>query len=305
MKRFACRRTLWCNVQQMHDRIAGALALSALADAAGFAHEPHGLAGKIGDPASPLLPLVQPFRESKANPWNLWASKRETRGRRGVVTDDTSFRIHLLEPWLRDTQEVSEPSFRSWLRTAKFAHPVAPRLARILEKTWKAQERNRPYGFFSPGLDTAWGQFLYGSLILHESAPDLESFSRLDPTNSLARFAGAIPDRTVPKKEHEFLDQLRSETRKWEWPFHPDRQWHETVAVLAFAQGDPNRLLRVAHILPGDCDTVGAAAGLLLGRQLGLRVLTDTLGEELALVEAMTRIMLGVSLEQRVQAYMG
>ena len=81
------------------DKLKGMILLGALGDALGCPTEE---TCQSGDNYSNYSCSLQPYVSSSyhASEWGVWPNQSQIVGEYGVVTDDTSFRISLLEPWL-------------------------------------------------------------------------------------------------------------------------------------------------------------------------------------------------------------
>jgi len=307
------------------DRIAGALALSAVGDALGLPRESLGLSG-LASPiplsAEDWLPPAENFREPDPNPWNIWAAAQHTLGLSGVVSDDSATKIALTEPWLASTNEVSEASFQCWLETAELdSMPRA--LASEYLSAWDGQRRGVPAGsFYNPEFAVNWGPFVFGSVGLTrwfvpcsldhpnwgwcsrlfqdllEAAIDGETFrSRLESRAELlfAWNVGAQGDREGIWKAE--LVPFETAFR----PFHPLVQLMGIVAALAAGEEDPMLALRLVATSAGDTDTVAAHAGLILGARHGLSAIRRI--PEVSMVEAAVEKLFGVTTEFRTESY--
>ena len=98
--------------------------LAAYGDALGAPQEFAGLRGEaVGDPrALGRLPVVRAadLEHTDGHPWNVWLPAAACDGRRGIVTDDTAFRVMHLHRWLRcEAPRITPRSARDffdWLR---------------------------------------------------------------------------------------------------------------------------------------------------------------------------------------------
>lgn len=306
---------------RFEDRIAGGLALSALGDAFGWVHEPRGLAGEIGDPERPFLPVVDPYREARANPWNLWFPARITKGRRGVPSDDTACRLGLIEPWLAECPNLPLLDF---VRQRGPSLPLrcARRMAKEIHRTSRAKARGKPYGFHVPGVPVNWGPFVLGSLALAGKVLpcELDEGYGVDTTRAYLRWcageelldvvnpplAGPVQSAIACADEptdEGFLNLLAGWSReRGVGPFDPLRQLGEAAAAVARADGDPERAIRLAGSIAGDSDTVASHVGLVVGFRTGLSGLRG-LETELQIVEETTQDLFGVTLPERVGIY--
>ena len=178
----------------MQDAITGALALSAYADALGLRNEKRGLKGEVSPFYDGPLPMTNTFRDSDANPWNIWAPLDTTRGLRGVVSDDTAVRAVLIEPWLASlphTAAVSETSFERWLSDDRTPEQVSWREAMAAEQArqWLQMFRlvvsrtdpeaeDLPPKFYVHDAPLIYGVFLYHEIALaFAGRPSQEVFS--------------------------------------------------------------------------------------------------------------------------------
>ncbi len=183
----------------LHDRIAGALSMSALGDAIGLPHESRGLRGEICAAADTLdpfeLPVADAFRDPQPNPWNIWAPAQRTANRRGVVSDDTAIRITIIEPWLADElrrgRRLDTLTDRDWLgwltrRRAPEGQPWREAMAHEHAQQWPAMyaladgdtaaQAPDPC-FFRTGIPVCFGTFLFAELALHHAhRPAVEVF---------------------------------------------------------------------------------------------------------------------------------
>ncbi|MEM9753347.1 MAG: ADP-ribosylglycohydrolase family protein [Planctomycetota bacterium] len=183
------------------DRIAGALAVSALGDAIGLPHEARGLRGEVAEDANTCdpfdLPVADDFRGEHGDPWNIWPTASLTAGMRGVVSDDTAIRIDLIEPWLNDAfgrglslNQLTEHDWLDWLTNRRMPDAEPWREAMVGEhaRQWPAMyalaDGDQPSCgdgpcFFRPGVPTCFGYFLFAELApLFADRPTTEVFDR-------------------------------------------------------------------------------------------------------------------------------
>lgn len=162
-------------MNDLHDKVAGALALSALGDVLGLPCEAAGLRGEVSPLVDWELSVVDGFREPAANCWNIWAPPEVTAGMRGVVSDDTAVRLVLIEPWLADAHRrgvtPTESDWRIWLRE-RAPESVAWREATAAESAWQwlgFYDTAAGNGggcddtpcFYRPGVPVCFGHFLF------------------------------------------------------------------------------------------------------------------------------------------------
>ncbi len=160
------------------DAVRGMLLLGAYGDALGAPHEHDGLAGRITDPedlgrlarASTFYPPDTP-----GQPWWVWADANAVQTMRGLLTDDTSFRMMLLHPWLAQTAGrralMTESAFFEWLhrekeQTTTIAYPPGLWRSRQQQITawlriYEAAENGQSESFFAPDVPVVFGLFMY------------------------------------------------------------------------------------------------------------------------------------------------
>lgn len=87
------------------DSALGMILLGGYGDALGASTEQWGLAGNWTAPTGPWNGTdLRPFRGDRWDdtPWGTWPPLESIAGAVGVVTDDTSVRVAVVEPWLRN-----------------------------------------------------------------------------------------------------------------------------------------------------------------------------------------------------------
>ncbi len=252
------------------DRVAGALALSALGDALGLPNEARGLRGEISpwpdenDDPWPL-PVADTFREPESNPWNIWAPPEVTAGMRGVVSDDTAIKIVLIEPWLADARArgatPDEDDFIAWLRRRPpEAEPWREAMAAEQARQWIDMFAGSTHDaacdpdevapcFYRPGEPVCFGPFLYLETALLDtglSAPDVfrkfTGFCCLDQdhghaiTGMLAAWLCAVgrdgPQRPLLERWDETFTQIDAAEKLSPWR---TKVLHDARWVLAGA----------------------------------------------------------------------
>ena len=103
------------------DKLAGMILLGAYGDALGALHEPNGLGGATGDPdLARRLPDAHRYQPpgQVSDTWWVWIDGNDIPpSTRGIPTDDTAFRLFVLEPWMlsSDATLLSEITFENWL----------------------------------------------------------------------------------------------------------------------------------------------------------------------------------------------
>ena len=162
----------------------------------------------------------------------------------------------------------------------------------------------------APHDEVRFGVWLRGMLehlrgVVRGSPGDEELVGRIDWLLQETS-VGAEPDAFLAWMKRELYDHpergpTRSSGLK---PFDSLLQLSQVVACLLFGAGDPVRTMAVATNVPGDADTVPAFLGVVLGAWAGRDALMATpLGEGLAVVEATTAALFGVSTDERAAVY--
>lgn len=187
---------------QLKDKMMGMLLLGAYGDALGAPHEVSGLSGNTGDPAT--AQRLRPFRDynrAEASPWGIWPNPANiNRDKKGVPTDDTSFRVSLLHQWLceeaRGNSAPTEARFLAWLRRQRQPAATAPQwqksrhqqsLAWICMLEDCQRMRTNPDGFqerdcnpfFRQNIPVVFGLFMYLELAaIYACCPRDQVFNR-------------------------------------------------------------------------------------------------------------------------------
>jgi len=197
----------------LSDKILGMLLLGVYADALGAPHEARGLSGEGGDPetAHRLAPVGNYHPAGRSgDAWWVWADGDDLNADAvGVPTDDSSFRLAILQEWLcqgSGPRVLHEAAFLAWLEAEVESppDPDAPSWQRRrfeqmrswiammndqsawerAPETWKRNEENR---FYRPGVPVVFGMFLYAELGALRSgctcadvAAEFAGFCRLD-----------------------------------------------------------------------------------------------------------------------------
>lgn len=179
------------------DAIAGALAVSAWADALGAAHELSGLKGEVGVVRGHDAPSAEELIGRKSDPWGVWPPVEDRDQLYGIVTDDTSVRVTLIEPWLA-TQEAGaladESNFEKWLTQSgnsagnneywridkeRFHKDKWPVMFQVADGRMTDPETIKSLDFYARGIPLAFGVFLYHELmLLYAEHSPLEVFSK-------------------------------------------------------------------------------------------------------------------------------
>ena len=154
-------------LDDLRDRIRGMLWLGVYGDALGALHEAKGFDGEVGEPTSRLPKMPE---EIEPRAWFIWAPANLVVGRRGVPTDDSMFRLFMLQRWLLEDPvrtSYDEPAFREFLAGLEPGEEGSwqrHRHAQAVdwEKMFEAAEAEPPQQvqFFEPGKPAVFGLFM-------------------------------------------------------------------------------------------------------------------------------------------------
>ncbi|MEM7233439.1 MAG: ADP-ribosylglycohydrolase family protein [Planctomycetota bacterium] len=201
-------------MNDLNDKILGMTLLAAYGDALGAPHELAGLKGEAEDTSKNLR--LRPFsacfprEKDKITEWWVWPDHMLVpREQRGMVTDDTAFRVMILEPWLLEDrpgrEAIFEDSLERWMRR-HVENPPREWPARVRERFRKMVrgwivmfedarrfrehpadfERSKSNPFWRPEVATIFGPFLFGELgALFASRPRREVFDAFVSMTSL------------------------------------------------------------------------------------------------------------------------
>ena len=156
-------------VPNLTDRLRGMILFSAFGDALGANHE---TTRAIYPPSFPGRLLKQRL-DSEPAKWGYWITKNESAAPvKGVPTDDTSFKLFILHPWLQQVlvgkSDLAENAFRQFIVELKSNKPqpawiVQPRNAQI--DSWldmyRGFELHEEHEFFTPNVPVVFGFFLF------------------------------------------------------------------------------------------------------------------------------------------------
>ena len=181
--------------QMFSDTIRGMLLMGAYGDALGAPHENDGLEGQIINPED-LGRMVSASTfykpDTPGQPWWVWADAIVVQAMRGLLTDDTSFRMMLLHPWLAQTvdnrEAMTEPAFREWLKqgqetSTSMAYPDGLWRSREQQRIawlqmYEAAENGFSEAFFAPDVPIVFGLFMYLDLaVLYADADPFEVYT--------------------------------------------------------------------------------------------------------------------------------
>ena len=151
------------------DRLRGMLLLSAYGDALGADHEAQ---REIHNAPLPVR-LPEQTLVAEPDPWQYWATTRQLDPPvKGLITDDTAFKLFLLHPWLEKVlvgdSSFDETGFRKFLVELKSSdtQPAwirSPRNSQI--ESWldmyRAAEVPEASAFFSPDVPIVFGLFMF------------------------------------------------------------------------------------------------------------------------------------------------
>ena len=199
---------------QLKDKIMGMLLLGAYGDALGAPHEQDGLGGQTGDPATARR--LRPFRDydrDQPSAWGIWPNPADIDpNKRGVPTDDTSFRVAVLHQWLCDEakgdERPTEARFLQWLRARQAPAADAPQWEKSRHQQIQAwicmledamRMKQNPDGFqpracnpfFRQNIPVVFGPFMYLELAaIYACCPRDEVFNRFESFSCLDQSYG-------------------------------------------------------------------------------------------------------------------
>lgn len=212
--------------------------LGAYGDALGAAHEGAGLSGKIGDPGSRhALPTLEEAGLEGPSPWGIWFDHRVlSPAQKGVVTDDTAFRVALLDEWVEasvsDGEPLTDRAFERWLRGRRARRDLRPEVegARAEQvEDWIAMyddieryangatEPSPGNPFFMKDVPVCFGLFQY--LELAAWSHDLDTGAVMDRYRSFSRLDQGYGGQVTALAAGLLVEALRADPAKS--PFGP------------------------------------------------------------------------------------
>lgn len=237
------------------DKLRGMILLGAYGDALGATHEAKALGGALAAPEQARRLSVAAVYQApgqEGGPWWVWFDGDELpAGVKGVPTDDTSFRVTLLQPWLcsiSPSPEIpTEAQFERWMeaRQARSPQENPPRWHRYRDaqmadwqvmwadaRRWQQEARAVGPGadpttfqhspgnpFFRAGVPVVFGMFLYLELAALFSSRGGEAVMRHFSTYSLLDqgYAGLITG---------LFAGLMAEAMRYPEPTQPFSDWY-------------------------------------------------------------------------------
>ncbi len=212
----------------LEDKIQGMLLLGVYGDALGAPHEPAGLRWEVGDPerSERLLPFSE--YEISNNPWGIWVPfSEELDNVIGIPTDDTSFRLTLLHPWMisvGNLEAANDAPFEAWMRS-QLKSEFEPKslvknrneqircwldMYKDLDRFSMGEDQPSPLNYFyRKDIPVMFGMFMYlelAALSVGEDPKDVfkkyRQFCRLDEiySGSVAGLLSAILSKAVMAK---------------------------------------------------------------------------------------------------------
>lgn len=226
------------------DRLRGMFLLGAYGDALGAVQE-----GST-DIANAPFPQALPVRQmsDQGHPWGTWLPNKVAASRAGVPTDDTSYRLFILHPWLQEiasgNRNFAEESFREFMLELK-QRPAQPDWTGLPRNNqinawiemFQAQEEGECSVFFCPDDPIAFGLFMYletGVIVRDRTSRStytlFKGFSRLDQryATSATAFMATLLSKAIEYDSVEnsfdnwFFDQSLTLTKELKTIFSSD-----------------------------------------------------------------------------------